>query len=404
MKRAHPVLPPDSSASVVVPSRVANADDAHRRYPAEFAQLIPALERVDPLADALVAWADEAGVPATRVLDEALALRTRGSAERHPSEPANALLDQLLHPPTWVDMDRVDAGGAALRRAALTGGLVLAFRSLVSGYAAPAGNKPLAFSGRLEASAARRLDETGRFVRAISEPGGLDPAGEGFLLTARVRLMHAGVRRLLLRSGRWDEPAWSSPINQHDMLATILLFSSVWLGGCRLLGVTFPAEEAANHMHQWRYVGYLMGVDEALLPTSEEQGVRLQEFIRLTQHAPDEDSRRLVRALMTPPPTVDPTWQRRLLQPLWTDYLNGLCHVLLDPDLCTGLGIPPARSLRLIRRSSRLRAAAGRAVISNPGLDRLVMQWGDRYWQQSVGRVAGTLQYEYPTPIALGKG
>jgi hypothetical protein len=34
-------------------------------------------------------------------------------------------------------------------RPGLLGGLVLGLRSLVYGYAAPAGNKPLVFSGRL---------------------------------------------------------------------------------------------------------------------------------------------------------------------------------------------------------------------------------------------------------------
>jgi hypothetical protein len=56
------------------------------------------------------------------------------------------------------------------------------------------------------------------------------------------------------------------------------------------------------------------------------------------------------------------------------------------------------------RCAGRLRAAAGEAMLTNPTLDRLVTKWGERYWQQSVGRVAGTLQYEYPTPIALGNG
>lgn len=278
---------------------------------------------------------------------------------------------------------------------------MLAFRSLLGGYAAPAGNKPLAFSGRLEAAAPRRLDETGRFVRAVSEPFGLEPTGEGFVLTARVRLMHAGVRRLLHRSGRWDMAAWSAPINQHDMLATILLFSSVWLEGCRLLGIDFSDDEANNHMHLWRYVGFLMGVDDELLPTSEAHATRQAAFIRLTQHAPDDDSRRLVRALMQPPPSVSPTSRRqRLLGPLWADYLNGLCHVLLDEALCAGLGIAPARSARWIRRSSAVRAVAEKVVRKTP-LDALAVQWGERYWQASGGRVAGTLQHDYATPTAL---
>lgn len=393
-----------SSAFPSAPARVANVVVAQREFPSAFRLLVPALERQDPLADALVSWADARGVSPTLVLDEALALRRSGQA--HPCPEANALVDQLLSRPTWFDPELLERGGAALGRAALTGGLVLAFRSLISGYAAPAGNKPLAFSGRLEAGAARRLDETGRFVRAVSQPGGLLPTGEGFLLTARVRLMHAGVRRLLHRSGRWDAAAWSQPINQHDMLATVLLFSSVWLGGCRLLGVEFTADEARHHMHLWRYVGFLMGVEEALLPDGEAHATNLQGFLRLTQHAPDDDSRRLVRALMTPPPRPAErdaaSRVRDLIAPALSSYFCALCHVLLDEDLCTGLGIPAAPASRWVRRASAVRGAAGRLVLAHPTLDHLAAQWGDGYWRRSVGRVAGTLQYDYATPTRLG--
>jgi hypothetical protein len=396
-----------------VPARVANAAEAQRRHPGAFSALVPALQRADPLADALVAWAHDNGERPTHILDEALALR-RACTGPHRSDAANALVDQLLSRPAWVDMARVDAGGAALRRAALTGGLVLAFRSLISGYAAPAGNKPLAFSGRLEASAARRLDETGRFVRAVSQPRGLLPGGEGFILTAKVRLMHAGVRRLLHTSGRWDQAAWSTPINQHDMVATILLFSSMWLGGCRALGVDFTADEAADHMHLWRYVGVLMGVEEALLPHSEAHAEELQAFIRLTQHAPDDDSRRLAQALMQPPPppttstttssTSARTMARRWVGPLWRSYLCGLCHVLLDDELCAGLGIASSPTTAWIRRASALRLSTNKLAHASPTLERLAAQWGERYWQESVGRVAGTLSHDYATPTRLGGG
>jgi hypothetical protein len=44
-----------------------------------------------------------------------------------------------------------------LLRTGFLGGIVLGFRSLVAGYCSPAGNKPLAFSGRLREAAPRRL-------------------------------------------------------------------------------------------------------------------------------------------------------------------------------------------------------------------------------------------------------
>ena len=76
--------------------------------------------------------------------------------------------------------------------------------------------------------------------------------------------------------------------------------------------------------------------------------------------------------------------------------------MLLDEDLCTGLGIPAAPASRWVRRASAVRGAAGRLVLAHPTLDRLAAQWGDGYWRRSVGRVAGTLQYDYATPTRLG--
>ena len=244
--------------------------------------------------------------------------------------------------------------------------------------------------------AATKVGCRGKATTALLLPG-----GEGFILTARVRLMHAGVRRLLHASGRWDQTAWSTPINQHDMVATILLFSSVWLDGCRALGVDFTSEEARDHMHLWRYVGVLMGVEESLLPLGEADAQELQAFIRLTQYPPDEDSRRLAHALIQPPPTSTPTVARRWAGPLWQSYLSGICHVLLDEALCAGLGIAPSPTTPWIRRASALRRTTNKLAHASPALERLAATWGERYWQESVGHVAGTLSHDYATPTRL---
>ena len=68
--------------------------------------------------------------------------------------------------------------------------------------------------------------------------------GEGFAITVKVRLMHAQVRKLLLQSGKWREDLWSLPINQHDMLATVLLFSSILIDGYRTIGFRVTTSEA----------------------------------------------------------------------------------------------------------------------------------------------------------------
>jgi hypothetical protein len=142
-------------------------------------------------------------------------------------EPLRALVATLDHTPFWVDTKRAARGGRAFLGTGIAGGFALAFASLVLGYCSPAGNKPLAFSGRLRENAPRRLAETSRFVQAVSFPGGMDRFGDGFAIAVRVRLMHAQVRRMCLAAPRWDRGAWGTPINQVDMAGTVLLFSLI---------------------------------------------------------------------------------------------------------------------------------------------------------------------------------
>ena len=107
------------------------------------------------------------------------------------------LMAHVEEVPAWVDWDRIRRGGETFLRTGRLGGLVLGAGSLMAGYAQPAGNKPLALSGRLEQQAARRLAETSRFVWQVTRASGLRRDGDGFAITVKVRLMHARVRALL---------------------------------------------------------------------------------------------------------------------------------------------------------------------------------------------------------------
>ena len=120
----------------------------------------------DDLADACVAAMDDelpsgtANATLERVLKE-------GSANVPDLPPRmRAFFDEVERVPAWVDFPTLDRGGDVVMRTGPVGGLVLAFKSLLHGYASPGGNKPLVFSGRLRQQAARRLHETSRFVQA----------------------------------------------------------------------------------------------------------------------------------------------------------------------------------------------------------------------------------------------
>ena len=123
-------------------------------------------------------------------------------------------------------------------------------------------------TGRLHKDTYRRVFETGAMVYDIMIPDGLRLDRRGYRTVLKVRLMHAGVRRLMLRSKSWDLAAFGVPIGQEDMAFTLLMFDVATLRGAQRLGLRISEQQRADHHHLWRYVGYLMGVDEALLPAT----------------------------------------------------------------------------------------------------------------------------------------
>lgn len=262
--------------------------------------LAAALWRGDPLMDAWVAAAHAMDpARANQLFERALAGGPRAVADA-PAELV-ALFEQLHTVPLWVDGAALDLGCRTARRGGPIAGVVLSGFSLMGGYRSSAVVKPLVMTGKLRYEASQRLTETGRFVVAITEPGALHPPGEGFQAAARVRLLHARIRRHLAASKDWRADEWGLPINQADMLGTNLLFSLGFLIGARALGMSFSSDEAASVIHVWRYVGYLLGIDEPLLPASESEAERIMYLVGASQPAADADSINLAQALYREP-------------------------------------------------------------------------------------------------------
>jgi hypothetical protein len=312
-----------------------------------------------------------------------------------------SLVENARFVPPWLDWSRLERANDVFLRPGLLGGLTLGLCSLVHGYAAPAGNKPLAFSGRLKERADRRLAETGRFITAVTASNGLRPGALGWRLVLHVRLMHAAVRRLVLQSGRWSNADWSHPINQHDMLATILLFSSVFVDGIRRLGVHVTPQEADDYQHLFRWVGELIGVEAALLPTTYAEAKRLADFIHLTQGPPDEDSRALVAALIEGPLRGAKTPRARQRAERQVAITRGLCRSLIGDELADALGLTRDSHRHWaagVRITLRLLETARRGV---PRVNDFVRILGSRYWDFTVRQGLGGVPARYELPDRL---
>ena len=315
--------------------------------------------------------------------------------------PLRHMLEEAAHVPAWVDWKTCDRGGDLLMRAGPLGGAVLGARSLVLGYASPGGNKPLVFSGRLKEKAAARLNETARFVQAVSRPAGMRPFAEGWQITLKVRLIHAQVRKMLLKSERWDLAAWGIPANQHDLAGTTLLFSASIIDGLRTLGMQIPNEEAESYIHLWRWVGRVIGVDADILPGSLPEAMRLADVIAMTMGEPDQDSRDLTKALFDSTFEGADTPAKQRVAKRSVMFGQTVCRELIGDELADKLAVPrtPARyALPMMKRVVGAMERVSRVV---PFGSRSAVVVGTHYWDRVVEIGLRGATYEFPLPKTL---
>ncbi|MEU4518312.1 oxygenase MpaB family protein [Amycolatopsis sp. NPDC024027] len=253
----------------------------------EFAQV------QDRLADDVVAWMAQQPKGQGRALfEEALTNRAEATG------PLKDFFDQVDAKPYWVDDERLERGAKAITRAGLLGLFPLGDMSLMGGYLASRATKSLVGTGEIEYQAIRRLVETAAWWIDVTTPGALEDGQKGYASALRIRLVHAHVRAAMNRRDDWDYAAWDRPVNQVQTAGTLLLFSLVYVFGTQLLGLRYSARERGDILHLWRYIGWLMGVDDELLPASEEDAWRLLWLLAATEFIPDDDSKRLAKALI----------------------------------------------------------------------------------------------------------
>jgi len=377
------------------PTRFIHLEEARRRFGPRVDRMGMLLGAGDPLADAAVeALADRTPEERERLVD----LTLRGDLGSVPVE-LRALREVLSALPFRADLDRARHGGEVLLRTGFFGGIVLGFRSLVAGYCSPAGNKPLAFSGRLREAAPRRLSETSRFVSLVYQPGSLAPGAPGWVAATRVRLMHAQIRRLLRRSTRWDSAAWGEPINQVDMAGTTLLFSLALVDGLRMLGFRIERQDCEDVLHLWRIGGWILGVDPELLCATEPEARVLWDLLEATQEPPDADSAALAVALVEGPLHEARTPEQRARAERFLPVAYGIARFLVGDRYADALGYPrtPWRFVAPALRA--LISTTGRLVGRLPGVDRLAMEAGLRYWHRAatVGLAGENARFELPS-------
>ncbi|NGN91150.1 DUF2236 domain-containing protein [Nocardioides sp. KC13] len=341
-----------------------------------------------------------AGAPGKVTMTQLRTALEHGVAAVDSPPPALAeFFAQVEATPDWVDWDLVDEGGRVFARLGQNAADVLLQLSLISGYRFGGPPDLLVATGGLTGSTTRRrLAETQHWAVSLRRPGGLRPpgagsgsgstSGEAWRLTVHVRAMHA-----LVNAGfeqRWDAGRLGLPINQADQAATLGLFDGVLIIGCRALGVPVSREDARALMHLWKYVGWLMGVDEDFLVDSEWERHRINYHVLLAQAEISDAGPRLAQA------AVEVQRERRF--PGWPEPLQrvrgwyererllSMLTVFLGTRSMRELGLPRrppwahayVLPMNLLRYRVLGRSARGRARLERQGsrnADRLLASY-----------------------------
>ncbi len=270
-----------------------------------------------------------------------LSLALNAGIEKVPQAPASVknLFADLARTPLWVDYDEIEYGANAFMRTGPFGPAALMCHSLPTGYLDPLSSKPLVFSGRLVQRARRRLDETAGFVYECCRPGGLLPGSRGYQVTIRVRLMHAQVRRLLLKSGKWDRENWGQPINQWQMLGSNVLFSLAVVRALRRWGLYISSREEQSMYAIWRYNGFLLGIDRDILPATSNECRRILDVLELNRQPADEPSVQLMSSLLDAGSSMAVDVVGLPMKSLIRSMLAGLTRNLLGGRRAAELGL-----------------------------------------------------------------
>jgi hypothetical protein len=256
-------------------------------------------------------------------------------------EVLQQLWKQVNTVPDWVDWEQIARGQDVFYRyggPVLTG---LAYQSLLGGLGAARVTEVLSRTGGFAVDVARnRLFETTQYLlqctRSLAD---IQPGGDGWAATIRVRLLHATVRKRILKLAEtrpeyFDTEKLGVPINDFDSVGTIVSFSSslIWISLPRQ-GIYLRQQEIEDYTALWRYIAYVIGCPtEGFLETAE-QSKRVLDSIMMYEIVPTRTSQILannvIKSLQDRPPGYASA-----------DFLLAGARWLNGHELCDALALP----------------------------------------------------------------
>ncbi|MFW0790563.1 oxygenase MpaB family protein [Gordonia sp. CPCC 205333] len=295
----------------------------------------------DLLADAVI---DELFSPAGIGWQATVAALEQPGAAAPPA--LRAFLNATTTMPAWFEPELARAGADAWWRFGSLQSSTL-YQSLIYGYQARGFTRPLVETGRLTTGTFDRVQATARWVALATAPGFMAAGAPGWIETLRIRLVHAMVRHHLLHGDSWQVEQYGVPINQTYCQLTITAgFLALPLHIAKDFGVRYSRADLEAITHLWRWIGWCMGVEEALLPTNFTDATLTHQISKRFELRPDAESRILVKALLDDGFRTDLGLPRplnsavdMLARPVLRQVFAAVSTRWVEPDVAKGMGL-----------------------------------------------------------------
>lgn len=270
------------------------------------------------------------------------------------SENFTKLFEEMKNAPVWLDDKLIQYGAELSQRSGLTGLMVLRNFALMGGYYFSNLTKPLVATGSLDKGATLRLHNTLQFWVDVSRSGN-DAQKSRLKSCLKTRLVHSASRLMILKKyPAWDTEELGVPINMADMVATNIAFSLYFLYGLDRLNFHFTEEEEAGIFHLWKYVTWLLGVPEEILPNNRKEAVEFFYYWTGKQGLPDNDSIILANSLMNENTPLS-IFKFNVIKRNMGYIHKSISHFLLDTQTITALEIPDVRLKNMVPNALKIR-------------------------------------------------
>ncbi len=316
----------------------------------------------DPLADAVmrdIGSLDDH--EAARLIGGAMELDDGVLRAAPPS--LQEFIHEVTRVPRWYDRAAARQGCWAFVRnsdhvlaAFVAGAIVEGFATMIS--------KSFSITGRMIDEGVRRLRQNIRHLLDIFMPLGIEPGGDGWKLTLRIRLVHARVRWLFREAEEWDRDAWGVPISAAHTTLASACFSARMVQFAEMLGATLDDDDRTGIMEVWCYTAWVMGVPEEILFHNQADGLRLLRLASTCEPPPDYDAIALAHCIINSAPVVvgitDPVKRQRAAR-----YIFSVSRELVGDPLADTLRFPPRRAFSVLpwlRTKAKLQRTMGRIV------------------------------------------